>query len=158
MSDAYLVAHATQYSKCKPFEIRILRGHRVLSAAAGARHAVLKSNVGLFAWGFGMGGALGHGNTRIRVLPFELKPELFSWPEVCEVACGAESSFAFVFKPPRSFVPNGTFPFPPSAVHSADPALDVTAQIRWLKQPRPTWRLQQQQPTNVAESHSRAGF
>lgn len=84
------------FDRCKPIEVRTLRGHEILRMACGARHSLALTNQGLFSWGDARDGQLGHGTERLRVVPFRCTGASFAHTQVLKLYAGPTCSAAIV--------------------------------------------------------------
>lgn len=56
-----------------PTEVRSLRGVQVLQVACSSSHALALTRVGVFSWGAGDSGKLGHGDKKDQILPKKIE-------------------------------------------------------------------------------------
>ena len=102
--DDGVLGHGDTTSRASPTLCDALRGRQVLSVACGSRHTlalIVASDAGgspegdvdcesisteLYSWGWGVYGQLGHGDTRVRLVPSLV--EGLRDHEIREIACG----------------------------------------------------------------------
>ncbi|CAG0920580.1 unnamed protein product [Notodromas monacha] len=78
-----------------PSLLRTIRSHRVSYISAGGDHTVaLTKSGGVFTFGAGMYGQLGHGSTANEILPRRVLELMGS--EVTQIACGRRHTLAFI--------------------------------------------------------------
>eukprot|EP00941_MAST-03F_sp_MAST-3F-sp1_P003936 g3936.t1 len=122
------LGHCDQWQKAKPYEIRVLRGQHMIHMALGRRHNAVLTQLGLYTWGYGLDGQLGHGNIKSRVIPYEMKLDetwQFAFHNVAALYAGQNTTFASVMKKPFTFIPDGTF-------FDGKSTTDVTELLDWL--------------------------
>ena len=88
------LGHGDQQRQLLPKKIEAFAGQRVVAVSAGAHHSLaITADGGVWSWGDGEDGQLGHGNQQDQLLP--KKVEAFAGQRVVAVSSGSAHSLAF---------------------------------------------------------------
>ena len=87
------LGHSDMQSQLLPKKIEALEGRRVVAVSAGAGHNLaLAADGGVWSWGYGVSGRLGHGDEQNQLLPKKI--EAFAGQRVVVVSSGGGHNLA----------------------------------------------------------------